>query len=145
MAAESQQRPREGREPTFVEKRQGDFWINAVIGAVATFVIGALPLIQFVAPIGGGAVAGYLQNTGTGDGAKVGAVAGLIGAIPALMIGILFLGFFGLAGASSGTAEGFLGGGLVGGIFFVIIIVAIIGSTIFSAIGGAIGAMVAED
>ena len=145
MSAESQHRPSGSGEPSFVEKRQGDFWINAVIGAVATFVIGALPLIQFVAPIGGGAVAGYLQNTGTGDGVTVGAVAGLIGAIPALLIGIVFLGFFGLIGASSGTAEGFLSGGLLGGFFLIIFVIAVVVSTIFSAIGGAIGAMVAED
>ncbi|PSQ19374.1 hypothetical protein BRD00_01745 [Halobacteriales archaeon QS_8_69_26] len=134
-----------GREPSFAEKRQGDFWINALIGAVATFVIGALPLVQFLAPIGGGAVAGYLQNTGTGGGLKVGAVAGLIGSIPAILIGILVLGFFGIFGAAGAGAEGLLGGGLIGGFFLVFILIAVAISTAASAVGGAIGAMMAED
>lgn len=144
MATTGRQQP-SGRDPSFTEKRQGDFWINALIGAAATFVIGALPLVQFLAPVGGGAVAGYLQNTGTGDGAKVGAVAGLIGAIPAILVGILILGFFGLFGAAGGGAEGLLGGGILGGFFLIIVLIGVLISTVASAAGGAIGAVVAED
>jgi hypothetical protein len=85
--------------------------VNALLGAVATFVIGVVPLIKIVAPVAGGAIAGYLRNTGVLDGAKVGAVAGIIGST-----GLNFLApprFFGL-----------FGGGIVGGFLLISILFA---------------------
>lgn len=66
---------------------QGDTFINAVIGAVVSVVLSPL---QF-SPIIGGAVAGYLEGSETDAGVKVGALSGLLTAIPI----ILLLGFFG--------------------------------------------------
>jgi len=42
MAAESQHRPPGSREPTFAEKRRGDFWINAVIGIIGSTIFSAV-------------------------------------------------------------------------------------------------------
>lgn len=76
---------------------EGRFLVNAVIGAVASVLLGFIPL----SPILGGALAGYLQGGSRGDGLKVGAASGLVGLVPALLIGGLFavVTIFGGAGA----------------------------------------------
>lgn len=85
---------------SFVETPRKRFFLNLLLGAIATFVLGVLSLIRIVAPVGGGAIAGYVQNTGTIDGVKVGALAGAIGGT-----GLNVLApprFFGLLGGEPG-------------------------------------------
>lgn len=132
MVAESQQRPSDDRKQSFAEKRRGDFWVNALLGAVATFMIGVVPLVKVVAPVAGGAIAGYLQNTGALDGVKVGAVAGIIGSIS--------LNFL-----APPRLFGLFGGGIVDGFLLISILFAFVVWVITSAFGGAIGARVAEN
>lgn len=64
--------------------------MNALVGAVVAIV--AAPLLPFAAIVGGG-VAGYLQRGDLEAGARVGAFAGVIAAIPAVLGVFLFGGF----------------------------------------------------
>lgn len=66
---------------------EGDTAVNAAIGAVVSIVLAFIPFSTVV----GGAVAGYLQGGETGDGVRVGAIAGAVAALPILFILFLFL------------------------------------------------------
>lgn len=116
--------------PRDMSKR--DFWKNVVWGAVSIIVIGALPLIQIIAPVGGGALAGYLQNSGAINGAKVGAIAGVIGAI--------VLNFL-----APPRLFGLLSGGIGEGLYLIAILLGfLVVWVIPSAFGGALGGRIAE-
>jgi len=55
---------------------EGDTFVNAVIGAVATALLsGFVPF----APLLGGGIAGYLEGGERDDGARVGLLSGVIG------------------------------------------------------------------
>jgi hypothetical protein len=109
---------------------QGDTLQNAVIGAIATTVFYFIPVVQAVAPIAGGVVAGYLQGEGAGGGMKVGALKGLIMFIPGIAIGTVAAGL--LAGIP-------VIGGLLAGSLIVIVIVIVIHSVVLGLVGGLIG------
>ena len=64
--------------------------MNALVGAVVAIV--AAPMLPFAAIVGG-AVAGYLQQGDLDVGARVGAFAGGIAAVPAILGVFLFGGF----------------------------------------------------
>lgn len=72
---------------SFVAQREGEFCVNALIGAVVMIVLSWIP---FATVLGGG-VAGYLHRGTRMEGARVGAVSGLIAAIP--VFGVLALVF----------------------------------------------------
>lgn len=61
------------------------FLLNAFIGGVAGIILSFIPLATLV----GGAIAGYLEGGTRTDGAKVGAVAGLIMLIPLAFMGMV--------------------------------------------------------
>ncbi|EMA21148.1 MULTISPECIES: DUF5518 domain-containing protein [Haloarcula] len=62
---------------------EGDTFVNAVIGAVATALLsGFVPL----APLLGGGIAGYLEGGERDDGVRVGFLSGVIG----LAISLIF-------------------------------------------------------
>ncbi|WP_262178087.1 DUF5518 domain-containing protein [Haloarcula laminariae] len=63
-----------------------DTLLNAVIGAVASAVLGFVPF----SPVLGGAIAGYLQGGTRSDGLRVGAISGVLG----LFVGAVFFGLF---------------------------------------------------
>jgi hypothetical protein len=113
---------------------RGDTLLNAFIGAVVTVV--TAPLLP-VAAVVGGAVAGYLQAGDTGVGAKVGAISGLIAAVPAVLIvfaAALLLPFFQLELAAVGLVVGFF--------VFVVVVGYLVGA---GALGGALGAYLYEE
>ncbi|MDQ2071489.1 DUF5518 domain-containing protein [Haloarcula sp. H-GB4] len=63
---------------------EGDTFVNAIIGAVATALLsGFVPL----APLLGGGIAGYLEGGERADGVRVGFLSGVIG----LAISLVFL------------------------------------------------------
>lgn len=114
---------------------RGDTILNAVIGAVASVVLSFLPFGIVL----GGAIAGYLQGEPNdyAEGAKVGALAGLLAFLPVL--GIIFLiggalPFFPLEFAALGLVV-FLFVLLLGGVYF-------IGG---GALGGAVGAYFVDE
>lgn len=123
---------------SFVDERAGDFWINALLGGVATVFLSWLPF----SPVLGGALAGYLHQRSRGAGAKVGAASGIIAAIPIFFILLLVFGFAGISALASGSAVGAIVMIVivVGGVFVAAVISGGLG-----AVGGYVGAMVQED
>lgn len=105
---------------------EGDTLLNAAIGAVLS-VVGA-PLLP-VAAVFGGAVAGYLQGGDERDGARVGALSGVIATVPVVLVlslALLFLPFVPFEFAAVGvfvlgillfvSAAYLVGAGAVGGV-----------------------------
>jgi len=117
---------------------EGNTLVNAVIGAVATVVLTFLPF----SPLLGGALAGYLQGGDESAAIRVGALSGLIAAIPlvfALTVVatiIPFLPAFGTAGSITALF----------GIFGIIVLTfSLIYSVGLSALGGLLGQYVARE
>ncbi|WP_162224248.1 DUF5518 domain-containing protein [Halorussus salinus] len=103
--------------------------MNAIVGAVVTVV--TAPALPFAA-IAGGGVAGYLQGTDLGDGAKVGAISGALAAVPAFFFA-WFVAAFLLLGADPVLA--------VTSVFAVLLFVVVAGYLVGAgALGGALGA-----
>ncbi|PSP54714.1 hypothetical protein BRC82_09270 [Halobacteriales archaeon QS_1_67_19] len=124
--ARKQSRSRPDDEPSTL-------W-NALVGAVVTVV--TAPLLPLAAIVGGG-VAGYLQRGDLAAGAKVGAIAGAMAAVPAVLFAWLVVGFFLLGGASAFA---------LGSVFAVFVLVAVVGYLVgASALGGAVGAYVRRE
>lgn len=110
--------------------------VDAVIGAVVTL---ALFFVPVVGTIVGGAVAGYLHER---DGLKVGALAGFLAAIPAVLIAVLGFAFFAIVPDSVGAIG-------VGVAFVLVVIVAVLVAgainAALGALGGYIGVAIRED
>ena len=110
----------------------GNTWINAGIGAVITV---GLSFTGF-SPLLGGGVAGYLQDETPRDGARVGAIAGGIAALPLLLIVLVGFAFFvGVPGVA---------GGMPTGVEFVVILLILVPImltwfVVLSAVGGYLG------
>jgi hypothetical protein len=68
---------------------EGDTFVNAVIGAVATALLsGFVPL----APLLGGGIAGYLEGGERDDGVRVGLLSGVVGlAISLVFFAVVFV------------------------------------------------------
>lgn len=101
--------------------------LNALIGGAVAVVFSFVP----VSPAFGGAVAGYLEAD---DGLRVGAIAGLVAAVPfgfvALLIALFVLGI--------GPPE--LAVAVL--LFFLL---AVVYSVVLAAIGGLVGELLAEE
>jgi len=135
----------EDTERSFVEKREGDTWINAVLGAVLAYVVSVTVVGGVVASFVGGAAAGYLQQGTRTESAKVGALSGVISALP-LIPGVLpFLGVLGIGLLEVG-ARGLFGFGLAGEFTFLFLLfgVAFLYIVGLSAAGGYVGAILFE-
>ncbi|WP_167837261.1 DUF5518 domain-containing protein [Halosimplex halophilum] len=90
------------RSDSFVERREGDFWVNALIGAVVMVVLSWIP---FATVLGGG-VAGYLQRGTRTEGARIGAVSGLLAAVPVFAVLVLVFSVFSFGAVAGGEAFG---------------------------------------
>lgn len=118
---------------------EGDTLVNAVLGGAVTFVTGNfVPL----APVLGGAVAGYLQGGTRREGLRVGAYSGLIAFVPLVFVAIAISSVFGIVGIGFGL--GVFGSGAPGlgaagflGILFVLIFLVM--AFVYFVGGGAIG------
>ena len=115
---------------------EGDTLANAVIGGIASILLGFVPF----SPVLGGAVAGYLHGGERGIGVRIGAYAGIIAAIPfalALFFAIAVFGFLLSIGTGSGAAL----------LFFVLfaLVAAAVYTVGFSALGGWLGNYVRYD
>lgn len=114
---------------------ENGFWINALIGAIAAFVLSFIPFSTVL----GGAVAAYLQKGESRmENVKVGAAAGAIFFVPSLF-GVFFFGFLGIL---TGSAEGFI---LL--VVFGIFMLAVVGiyTVGLCALGGFLAHVVWED
>lgn len=107
--------------------------VNALIGAAVTVVLS----FTGIAPVLGGATAGYLQANGSSDGARVGAISGVVASIPVLLVLALFsvaLPFVSIEFAALGIVA----------IAFVVVFV--VGFTVaLSAAGGYIGGYLEDE
>ncbi|MFB6069529.1 MAG: DUF5518 domain-containing protein [Halanaeroarchaeum sp.] len=114
---------------------EGDTLLNAVIGAIASVVLAFLPF----SPVLGGAVAGYLQKGDRSEGLRVGAYAGILAAIPLLLVVFLFGGLIAFGAFFSARAA-------IGGLFVLLALVfGLLYSVGLSALGGYLGAYVATE
>jgi hypothetical protein len=108
--------------------------VNALVGAVVTIV--TAPLLPLAALVGG-AVSGYLQRGDVSDGVRVGALSGVIAALPAFLVmwvvvGVLLLGADLLFGLTSLLA--------------VLVFVGVVGYLVAAgALGGALGAYLRKE
>jgi hypothetical protein len=134
------ERQRGRQRPSFVERRQGDTLLNAVIGAAAGFVLS----FTGVGVILGGGVAGYLQNEGKGAGAKVGALSGALGVLPTLALLALVAGWIGGLGIGV-TGIGLGSGAAFGGAVALVLLVVFLFVVVLSALGGFVGGLLADD
>ncbi|MFC4357958.1 DUF5518 domain-containing protein [Halobium salinum] len=108
--------------------------VNAVVGAVVTTVLS----FTGFSPIVGGAVAGYLQREPPKQGAKVGALSGLLAAVPFLLV--LLLGGFLFFGGFAGRGFGVPGGLELVIVLFVLLPALFLWNVALGAAGGYLGA-----
>lgn len=112
--------------------------LNAAIGAAVTVVFTFLPF----SPVLGGATAGYLQRGDYREGAKVGAISGVLATVPMALFATFVAAFFTIAP----TVGGRMGVGLFFGFLFVVIGSLVLLYTIgLSALGGALGVALADE
>lgn len=121
----------------FESYRSRNTLVNALVGGIVSILIAFIPFSTLV----GGFVAGYLHDADRSAAIRVGAFAGLVALVPAVLLGLVI--FIVLAG---GLAYG------APSASFLLILVLLVGGTISilytigaSAVGGYLGAIVAED
>lgn len=114
------------------EEFQGKTLKNAAIGVVVTTVAYFIPVVNAIAPIFGGGVAGYLQKQGIGGGMKAGAAKGLLTVLPAVPIAVIG----GAVLADVPVIGGFLAGGTL-----IIALLIVVHSTIVGVVGGFFGGL----
>lgn len=126
---------------------KGDTALNAVIGAVVTFVAAFVPLVGFVSPLAGGGLAAYLQQQGQSEALKVGAISGVIASIPGVLSIVAIVAF---VGTSSIPAMGEMpglgtGAGMFSGLLAIAAVFLILWTVGLSTLGGLIGYYVREN
>ncbi|MGB9987443.1 DUF5518 domain-containing protein [Salarchaeum japonicum] len=107
--------------------------INALIGAAVTVILS----FTGVSPLLGGAAAGYLQANGPQDGARVGAISGVIASLPIILVLALF------SAALPFAPIEFAALGVVAVIFVVVFAVGF--TAAMSAVGGYLGGYIEEE
>jgi hypothetical protein len=121
--------------------------VNALIGGIASILLAFLPF----SPVVGGGIAGYLEGPDRSRGLRVGAYAGVVAAVPFVLVALLGVSVFTFSvvpvttgpGMGPGTGPGSMGGGLpVFGILALLVVfaVAVLYSVGLSALGGYLGA-----
>lgn len=113
--------------------QQGKTLQNAVIGVVVSTVLFLVPVVSVVAPLAGGATAGYLQKEGAGGGMKVGAVKGFLMVVPSLLIGAVATSIF--------VGIPIIGNLLAGSVVIIAVILTFY-SIIVGIVGGLIGGII---
>ena len=111
--------------------------VNALVGAVVSVILSFLPF----SPVLGGAVAGYLERR---DGVRVGAVSGVITALPLALVWTLIAFFWSLFAIAPEPA---VGGGLlvVTAVILGGLVVVALYTVVLSAVGGYIGVYAHEE
>lgn len=120
---------------------------HILVGVAVTTVALFVPVLDFVAPALGGAVAGYVHDKGIDGGYKLGGRMGGEFTIGAIVLGVplILLGLV-LLGVAGGSLQGILGAGAVSALLFFAVLVVLSAWAIgFGALGGAIGGAVADE
>ena len=114
-------------------KYEGRTLKNAVIGGVVSTVAYFVPVLNVIAPIFGGGVAGYLQHQGAGGGMKAGGLKGLIMVVPAIGLGIVASGLL----AQIPVIGGYLAGSVI------LVAIVIVGHSVaLGLFGGLFGGLI---
>jgi hypothetical protein len=126
----------------------------ALLGGLIVGVLSAIPFINYcccIWSIGGGALAAYLYIKSsavpvtTGDGAMVGGLAGVVGGIIYLIIGLPIALVFGMAAMTENLSRSGVNLPISG--FLLMIVAAIVGAIILAVLatlGGVIGVAIFE-
>lgn len=114
---------------------EGETLKNAGIGAAVSIVL----FFLLLSPVLGGAVAGYLQRGDGAEGARVGALSGLIAAVPGTLLAVLVVSVFTVA-PPGGGGMGFFAVVVLGSL----LVVGLYGAAL-GAVGGLVGAYVARE
>lgn len=109
---------------------------NASIGAAVSTVAYFIPVVNAIAPIFGGFVAGLIQKRGAGGGVKVGSLKGLVMVIPGILLGVVASGI--LAGIP-------IIGDMLAGSIVVLVAVIVLHSVALGLFGGLFGGIIAGD
>ena len=118
-------------------ERPRSTWTNALVGGVVTVVTAFIPF----SPALGGGVAGYLEGGDDREGLRVGALAGLVAAIPLVLVfGVVFL-VLSVGMAVTGELAGPL---FVVGILLVVALFLVAYTVVLSAVGGLVGSALAD-
>jgi len=114
-------------------------FVNALLGGVAAVMLAFLPFSTVL----GGALAGYLQGPDTGEGLKVGTLAGVVAVLPLLLVAFLFGGVF-LAMVPFGMGMTDPGAGMFGAFGILALVLLLLFGLVYtvglSALGGILGA-----
>ncbi len=121
---------------SFGDSSSGGSLRPALIGAVVSVVLSFIPF----SPVLGGTVAGYLHER---DGVRVGAISGVLAAIPLALLVFLFFGVFGVFAISPGGGVGVPGGFIL--VLLVGMLVAVLYTVALSALGGFLGVYLADE
>lgn len=132
---------------------EGRFWIDALIGgtvgfALATMLIEILFPMYFLGIGGGGLLSGWLHGRGTGQGAAVGGVAGILATVPfATLLVVVVAGFGGFLVADP-AAVGFARAdellAAVGVLAVFVTAVVFVVNAVFGVVGGLVGGTLVE-
>lgn len=113
--------------------RAPNTFLNALIGAAVSVLLGFVPF----SPVLGGGVAGYLEGGDSRDGARVGAISGVLAAIPFVLVIFLVLAVIVIA-----PEGGALGLSLL---VFTIVVGAVLYTTVLSVVGGVLGVYIKNE
>jgi hypothetical protein len=114
--------------------------LNGLVGGVVAVVLSFLPFSTVL----GGAVAGYLEGGETADGAKVGAVAGLVSFVPiALFVAVVGL-FVPVVTVVEGSGPAIGAGIAIWFALLAVLAVVAVYALGFSILGGVIGSYLKE-
>jgi hypothetical protein len=108
-----------------------------LIGLLVTIVLYFVPVVDLIAPLIGGAVAGYLLDRGIGGGLVAGALLAVLMLIPGLGIAValgLILGALGVP----------VLGGIAGAAWFIVYLLIIGHTLVLGLMGSAIGGAIAD-
>lgn len=106
--------------------------VNVIVGGLVGIVLGFIPF----SPVLGGAITGYLEDGPPGDGAKAGAMAGLVMFVPFFLLGLTVIAILlGVGGPSVAI-------GLVG---LFVLVVAGVYTVGLGAVGGYLGTYLRDE
>lgn len=118
---------------------------NGAIGLAVMIVVGLVPMVNALASVVGGAVAGYLQKEDLKSGALAGAVTGLLWTLVTLVLLLAVIVGAGLTAPAGMGPFDWLpaagGGGFIAVLFLVTNVIVVVTATV----GGALGSLIASE
>lgn len=119
---------------------EGDTLINGLLGGIVAIVLSAVPF----SPVLGGTLAGYLEGGSRNDGLRVGALAGVVAAVPlaAFVVAAVLISGVALVGIGPRAAGGIVAFGVL---FLFVAVLSALYTVGLGALGGWLGNYVRYD